>query len=190
MHRRDRDVSGIAGCFLGHRAGLEQGGSQPGDFRRNIQKRKAPEQFQSSSRGIRVSGARLIENKLRNKNPITVSVLVPPFPRDLLVAGNDQVPGRPGCKVTGNSGLQIQARFHDSILARADSVALRPSRVSTTYRAERRSARRSPMECCTGGCDNSRKPVKRRVRLPWRRCRCLVRPKSPPFGAAPRANVP
>ena len=90
-------------------------GREKSGLGRDVEYREAFEYPQPFRRCAGVSGTCFVDDKLRDANLERVPSFLPPFPRDLLVAGNDQIPARPRSQIARNGCFEIQSLLHHSI---------------------------------------------------------------------------
>ena len=99
MHSGNSDMRSIGRGFARKDAGSQDRRREMPDFGCDIEQGKVPDRQHSLSRGGRVSRAGLINDQLRYVNLEPVPSPLPPIFGDLLVAGNDQIPARPGGQI-------------------------------------------------------------------------------------------
>jgi hypothetical protein len=63
-----------------------------------------------------ISGTGFINRELGNAQIECGTSSPPPFPGDLLVSGNDQVPARPRSQIAGNRRFDVNALGHDAAI--------------------------------------------------------------------------
>ena len=173
MHGRDGYVCGVGRGFPGQYAGSQNPRREEPDFGRDVEHRKVLDYLHPFPRCARVSGACFIDDKLRDVDLERVPALLPPLLRNLLVAGNDQIPAGPRGQIARNGCFQVKCLLHHgSMLPRimpAEEAAgpgllndvaeqtggrhFPPARPSF-----RTSPPRSASSCATGMCWASRPP--------------------------------
>jgi hypothetical protein len=114
--RTHGDVRRVSGRLARNPAGGQNTGRYLRNLWRNVQQRKTLERTHPFPRRHGVSGACFVNHKLRNVKLESAPPLFPPFPGDLLVAGDYQIPAWPRGQVARNSRLQVQSRLHLLIL--------------------------------------------------------------------------
>ena len=112
MHCRDGYVCGVGRGFPGEYAGSQNPGREEPDFGRDVEHREVPDYLHPFARCTRVSGTCFIDDKLRNVDLERVPALLPPLLRNLLVAGNDQIPAGPRGQIARNGCFQVQCLLH------------------------------------------------------------------------------
>ena len=95
MDSRNVDMRCVRRGFPREDAGSQNRRREMPDFGRDIEQGKVPDDQHSLPRCVRVSGAGLINDQLRDVNLERVPSLLPPFLGDLLMAGNDQISAGP-----------------------------------------------------------------------------------------------
>ncbi len=95
MHRRDRDVRGIHRGFRRQQMFCQ-------NFTREIlrgfgvfQYFAVRQNFSPAFGGRRITAARLGKHKTGNEKQVMLPAILPPIPRGLLLAGDQNIPARP-----------------------------------------------------------------------------------------------
>ena len=112
MHSRNSDMRCVGRGFPGEDAGCQDRRREMPDFGRDIEHGKVPDDQHPFPRCVRVSGAGLINDQLRNVNLERAPSLLPPLLGDLLVAGNDQIPAGPRGEIARNGRFHVETLLH------------------------------------------------------------------------------
>jgi hypothetical protein len=112
MHGREGNVCGVRRGFSGEYAGGQNAGCEKPRLCRDVEYREALHHAQPFPRSARVPGTGFVDDKLRDAPLERAASFLPPFPCDLLVAGNDQIPARPRSQIARNGCFQIQSLLH------------------------------------------------------------------------------
>ena len=123
----DGDMRSVGGSFARDFTGGQNSRRQLRNLGRDVQQWQILDDLEPLTCCDGVSCAGFVNDKLRNVNLESVPSLFPPFPCDLLVARNDQIPARPRSQVARNGCLQVQAGLHPSILTKLELKISRAS---------------------------------------------------------------
>lgn len=129
MYRGNGNVRGVGSGLKRDFSRSQDVRGQIRDLESDVQQRNIPKRFQPFTCRRRVACTNFVNNKLREVKLESAPPPFPPFPSDLLMDGNDQVPARPGGQVAWNGSLQIKAGLHPQILS---GSAFPPSCASST----------------------------------------------------------
>jgi hypothetical protein len=88
MYRGNGNVRGVRSGLTWDFSSSQDAGGQFRDLGRDIQQREFPQPSLPCTRSGRVSCADFVDDELREEKLERVSTAFPPFPRDLLMAGN------------------------------------------------------------------------------------------------------
>jgi hypothetical protein len=95
MHRRDSDMCSVRRGLARDFAGIHDTGCQFRHFVRDVQKGKTRQSVQPFTCRGWVTRACFVNGELREVELKINPPPFPPFPRNLLMAGNDQIAARP-----------------------------------------------------------------------------------------------
>ena len=112
MHSRNGDMRCVGRGFPGEDSGSQDRRREMPDFGRDIEHGKVPDDQHPFPRCVRVSGAGLINDQLRDVNLERAPSLLPPFLGDLLVAGNDQISAGPRGEIARNGRFHVKSLLH------------------------------------------------------------------------------
>src|SRR5262245_44936689 len=90
-----------------------------GKFRdrvRNIEKGKRINRFKPLTSSLRIAGSGFVHDELRDEQLEFAPARSPPFLRDLLMRGDDEVSTWPSGQVAWNRRLDVHARLHGPIV--------------------------------------------------------------------------